>query len=244
MPATWQEYQSQLNALLREVDSKETIRILESKLFNYFSKHKYSSPQTIKDYIELITPPEMAVVADQIYNNYNNIVNIVNDLYSDIGKNVTRDFSKIRNIEEVTKGYLGKFEAATEKKLITTIRKGLADELSAKEFSKEIAKTGDAVSAYADTIAITKLKDYGSLAKIEKARIAEVLYFDYVGFIRKNTRDFCLKMLAQAKAGKRWTVKELDALDNGPKQPKPVSQCRGGWRCHHDTEPDPFYEGK
>jgi hypothetical protein len=242
MPVLWEEYQSEINRILKTVDSKEYIRILEAKLIDYFSRNRNADLNAIKRFIAYATPPEFNKAANQIFNNYNAVIELVNDVYSHLGHEIQRDYTKVRAVEKVTQDYLGTFEKATENKLIKTIRSGLSKSLSESEFAASISKCGDSVSAYADTIAITKLKDYGNLIKLEKARIAEVLWFDYVGFLRKTSRPFCIEILKQSKAGKRWTIKQLDALDNGPKQPKPVSKCRGGWRCHHDIEPDVFYE--
>ena len=236
------EYQRQMRELLNKVDAKEYFAIIEAKVLDYFTKNPKADLTEIKKFVQWITPPEFSKYSSSIFKNYNDILDLVNNLYADLGVDIQRDFSKIKAVETATQGYLGAFEPAVEKKLVKTIREGLVDNLSRKDFASKISTAGDAVSSYADTIATTKIKQYGRVAKIEKARIAEVLYFDYVGFVRKNTRDFCLNMLELAKGGKRWTIGELDALDNGPKQLKPVSQYCGGWNCHHDAEPDPFYE--
>ncbi len=244
MPGTAlsREYQKEMLKLRKQVNSKEFYSIAEAKLGDYFSKNSAADLMEIKHIVHEILPPQFQHYADDLYKNYNKILDIVNEIYSGLGVDIQRDLPKIKQIEKVTQSYLGKFEPAAEKKLVTTIRTGLLDKLSVKELSAEISKAGDAVSAYSDIIAKTKIQGYGRVSKIEKARIAGVLFFDYVGLIRDTTRDFCLMMLQLSKEGKRWTIAELDALDNGPKQLKPVSENGGGWGCHHDTEPDPFYE--
>ncbi len=241
MAATWMEYQRQIRELMNKVDSKEFFSIIEAKVIDYFTKNPTADAAEIKRFIQWVTPQPFAEYSLQIFKDFNKTLNIVNDLYSGLGIDIQKNFTKVVAIEKATQGYLGQFEPAVEKKLVKTIREGLANDLSRKEFAQQISTAGDAVSSYADTIAVTKIKQYGRVLKIEKARIAEVLYFDYVGFTRKNTRNFCLNMLEKAKAGKRWTKEELDAMDNGPKQLKPVSEYGGGWHCYHDTEPDPFY---
>lgn len=237
------EYQKRMLELFNKVNSKEFYSIVESQIAFYYSKNPAANIEEIRNAVHQILPPQFQHYADELYGKYNKIIETVNELYTGMGVDVQRDFSKIKNIEKATRDYLGKFEPVVEKKLVKTIRQGLFDKLSVKEFSKEISKAGDAVSAYSDTIARTKIMQYGRVSKIEKARIGGVLYYDYVGLIRDTTRDFCLNMLTLAQGGKRWTLDELNALDNGPKQLKPVSEYCGGWNCHHDAEPDPFYEG-
>jgi len=230
--------------LISKVGGEEYFRILEAKVVDYFTKNPDADKSAIIRFIQWATPPEYAKYVSSIMQNYNKIIDTVNELYGDYGIDVTRDFTRIKNIEAATKGYLGKFEQAVELKLIKTVRQGLTDKLSRKEFTQLIKTADDTIINYADTISVTKLMQYGRVSKIEKARTASIVYFDYVGFRRKTTRLFCLNMLDLAADGTRWTLEELDALDNGKKQLKPVSQYCGGWHCFHDLEPDPFYKRK
>lgn len=52
--------------------------------------------------------------------------------------------------------------------------------------------------------------------------------FLYVGPVDGKTRDFCLE-----RVGKVFTRQEIDAMDNGKNQPKPVFLTAGGFSCRH-----------
>lgn len=56
--------------------------------------------------------------------------------------------------------------------------------------------------------------------------------FLYTGPRGSILRPFCAEHL-----GKVFTLAELDALDNGPGQPKPVSVYLGGYNCRHRLAP-------
>jgi hypothetical protein len=52
------------------------------------------------------------------------------------------------------------------------------------------------------------------------------------------TRPFCAPLV-----GKIVTVPDLDAMENGDSQPKPVSRYLGGYRCRHSLSPISLEEG-
>ena len=45
-------------------------------------------------------------------------------------------------------------------------------------------------------------------------------------------------MSAQTLAGKTWTKDEINAMENGIAQPKPVFTFAGGFNCRHQIVPD------
>ena len=91
-----------------------------------------------------------------------------------------------------------------------------------------------------EVIYATVVKAYNRHRKFQQALIADVNYFDYVGFERKDSRPFCLNLLKQAQKGKRWHITEILQMYNGSNLS--VNIFCGGENCRHDWEPDPFYE--
>lgn len=70
-----------------------------------------------------------------------------------------------------------------------------------------------------------------SFQKIE-AKTRRVVLYDYYGPDDKLTRSFCKRLVAQSLQGKRWTRKEIDAMDNGSSLANVFRSC-GGYRCRH-----------
>ena len=52
--------------------------------------------------------------------------------------------------------------------------------------------------------------------------------FQYTGPTSGNIRPFCLEHVGQIKTRAAW-----NELNNGPRQPKPVMEFQGGYRCRH-----------
>jgi len=239
----WQEFLLEMKQLIKRVGTEEYMRIWEARIIDYFEKHRNADEEEVKRLIEQLAPPAVNNFGQKIMKQYNDIIELVNNTYGEeYGTDINRNFSKIKRIEEATQGFLGKFETGVKRKLRKAINEGFREKLDRREFTEKIKKVDNVLTQYADTISVTKLMQYGRTGKRESARIAGIEYYDYVGYIRVNTRPFCREMMRLSKEGKRWTIKELDELDNGKKQLKPVSQYCGGWHCWHDLEPDPFYK--
>lgn len=73
--------------------------------------------------------------------------------------------------------------------------------------------------------------------KIERGTALSLRY-RYSGPIDKRERPFCAHMSAQTLAGKTWTKDEINAMENGIAQPKPVFTFAGGFNCRHQIVPD------
>jgi len=107
--------------------------------------------------------------------------------------------------------------------------------------SKEmVSKVNMHLSGKGEAIYVTVCKAYSRIQQYKSALIADVEYFNFSGFKRKNSSPFCLKMLIEAERGKRWNIRELLELRNGTNLP--VIIFGGGEECHHDLDPDPFYK--
>lgn len=59
------------------------------------------------------------------------------------------------------------------------------------------------------------------------------LRLGYYGPLDKLNREFCRREEERAKAGATYTREEIDRMNNGKGQPKPVRIFCGGWRCRH-----------
>jgi len=177
--------------------------------------------------------PDFIKYVDRIWRTYDNIINIANDLYSDISDNVHRDLPQIQALEKINASQLGAYEKNTVKDIAKKIRNGILDGLKSPEIAKDLAKLGDKVEFYANTLATTQVSAYGRETKHVKAQLGEVFYYQYIG-ITKTVRPFCVDHLNQT-----YHIKEIVKMKNG--QIEPVIRYCGGYNCHHDWEPDPFY---
>jgi hypothetical protein len=69
-------------------------------------------------------------------------------------------------------------------------------------------------------------------AEAAAKKVGVTMRYRYTGPRGSILRPFCSEHL-----GKIYTLEELDQLDNGPGQPKPVSSFLGGYNCRHRLAP-------
>lgn len=69
-------------------------------------------------------------------------------------------------------------------------------------------------------------------ATATESQAAGIDLFTYEGPDDGITRPFCAPMV-----GKITTLQDLDGMDPGPSQPRPVSRFLGGYRCRHSLAP-------
>jgi hypothetical protein len=103
------------------------------------------------------------------------------------------------------------------------------------EMVEEIGRSLDTrLNSYASTYAETALVSYGRRVNVDMWQAAGVQKMLYRGPQDVKTRPFC-----EQHVGKVYTVAEINAMDNGPSQPKPVLYYGGGWNCRHVWSPVP-----
>lgn len=231
-------FNAEIAELQDSLEFETFYEVFKAKLFDWVSSLGSSGPdysqRLLAREVSQLFSPELAKYANDILGSYNTVLERLNDRYEDLGNNVERDFSRVRAIEKLTEARLGQYKKST----VASIAKVLRADLLAGENSKTIAKNLRAkvdgkANFYADTIARTGVKGYSRAAKYEKALIGEVFFLEYVGIIRKGTREFCRIM-----RGTTHHIDDIKRMKNGNLEP--VETFCGGWRCHHDWEPDPF----
>lgn len=238
-PKRLAEYRTEIAAMQKQVSFTEFNERIFEKVFDYAVRNREDDFYSIKADINKIFSPEYERFVRLALSKYEQILNVTNDMYSDIGGNITKEMSRMKRLETLNRQSLGEYSDSALKKISKTISAGIYKEYDWKKLSGELQKLKGKTEIYADVLAQTQLKGYSRLAKAEKARIGSVEWFLYTGIIRETTRPFCLE-----HAGNYYHIDEINAMNNGPKQLKPVLVYCGGWRCIHELEPDPFYNKK
>ncbi len=75
-------------------------------------------------------------------------------------------------------------------------------------------------------------------ATATESQAAGIDLYTYEGPDDGITRPFCAPLV-----GRITTLQDLDAMDPGPSQPRPVSRFLGGWRCRHSLAPLSLEDG-
>ena len=233
-----QEFRREISGLQSQLSFEEFYRVIRAKILDSLSRDDARSFKDLtaaqqRQFIERLFRPGHEDYTKKIFRTFGDTLDVVNELYKDLGVDINRDFSKIRAIEKVNLANLGDYKDSTVKDIQTVIRKGLIEGENFKEITRRLQTLDEKVVGYAETIAKTQVKGYARIAKSEKARIAEVFLYEYTGIVRAVTRPFC-----NALIGTTHHIDRIHKMRNGNKEPV-ITYC-GGWRCVHDWEPDPF----
>jgi hypothetical protein len=232
----YDEYRRDLEELVERLPADELGRTVRAKLLDYVSRQSLTDDLSIRQLVSILDRllgDDFAGYAASIVRTYQSIVSIVNTHYANLGVDVGRDFQRIQAIERTNLLQLGDYTEATIERIAREVREGLIKQETTKELVARLAPIDDKTATYARAIAETQVKRYGRILKQEKARLAEVEYFEYVGPVRDTTRPFCLE-----RVGKTFSLASILAMKNNNLEPV-LDNC-GGWRCVHDWEPDPF----
>ena len=234
----YRRFRDDLKALQQGLSRKSYLVSLQSKLLDFIARANPSPDDLlrIRQAVTTLVDDDFEPFAARVIASYNETLAIVNTHYADLGVDLTQDHSRIQAIERANRADLGRYRESTIRRISQATREALLAGETAREFARRIAPASNRARFYALTLAQTQTKVVARAAKAEKARIAEVHYFEYVGIIRDATRDFCRDLLIGQST---YHIDAIHQMRNGNKEP--VIENGGGWNCIHDWEPDPFY---
>jgi len=230
------KFQKEMAALYESLSFQDFYSVAKNKIIDALARGAIQgdSLSQVKRQVRKLFHSEFASYLDGVYERYTDTLHLVNDLYSDLGIDLTRDMQRILAIEAVNDSRFGRYEEATIREISRRVRKGIVAGDDWKTISKNIGKIDARANFYANTLGRTLVKGYARESKVIKADIAEVVWYQYVGIVRPQTRPFCY-----ACVNAHFSRAELRLSKNGMIQP--VLRFAGGYNCHHDLEPDPDY---
>lgn len=231
----YKEFQQEMTTLTRGLSADEQLAVVRAKLLDYLAKNdvKVEDLPRVETIARNLLTDELAPFVDRVLRRYADVLRAVNEVYVDLGVDITRDFGKIYAIEQANARQFGEYEDSVVEEIKRNVRESIVTKERVTELETRLKTLQGKAAFYARTIAQTQMRVIARVAKGEKARIAEVVFFEYVGTVRQTTRPYCLKLI-----GKTFHIDTIRAMRNGNKEP--VFDNCGGWNCIHDWEPDPF----
>jgi hypothetical protein len=236
------EFQREIAELAKKLSPEAHYEVIRDKYLDYIFKNPTADINELNRALTQAFDPEFAKWITKINYSYNESLEIINDLYSDLGFDIQRDMPVIKRLEKINTLRLGNYREATKKEIQKAVKTGIREKLSHKELTASISRISDKASAYGSVIAATQLKAYNRTAKNEKANIAGVFYYEYMGLIRETSRKFCKSMINTTLHIDE--INKYTAAEVGPAFIEPCIIYCGGWNCRHDWEPDPTYKPK
>lgn len=230
----FQAYMDDLMSLQDRVSEPVFIQVFEEKIFDLLARRQITEREirVILTELEQLFTTEFSLFETEIRQSYNTLLELVNERYDDLGADISRELQQMRAIERANRLQMGDYRQSTVEAVKQIVDKGIRDGLSLSELEEKIAETDAKAAHYAETLARTHLMRYGRVSKYQKALMAEVEIFAYLGVLRETTRPFCRVLL-----GHRYHIDDILRMRNGNLEPV-IDNC-GGWNCIHDWEPDP-----
>lgn len=235
-----EEFKKHLEEIQRQIGFKPFLGVIQDKLIDYAAKNPDADIAEILIEVKKVFPPEYKKYVDLAFDKYDDVIELTNYYYEDIGTPLTRKVNDLRALEKTDRIRYGEYGERTIKRITDIVHKVLLDEPDRKTLEQSLIKKVDdaRVAFYADTIAWTQVKAFGRAGKSIKANIAEIFFFDYFGPRRETTRPECIWALIK----KTFSTAEIEQQDSKSwrGQIKPFKVYCGGWNCAHDLEPNPF----
>ncbi|MBN2200462.1 hypothetical protein JW777_00740 [bacterium] len=246
-----EQYRDEMDRLVERLGFREAYDVFRARLFDQASRGLLTG-ENIREIVRQIEPlfePAAAHQLREIEKQYDDTLTVVNGLYRDLTSvDATRDLSRVATIERTNRTRWGRYSRETVGFISKQVRESLSKNETSKQLAARFEQSVDGkVVKFADTLARTIVKGHGQECKNEKARLGGVDFFTYVGPPVVTTgipstlsHRLCIELYRSRK--RTFSAGDIDQMING--QIKPVRAFKGGYRCRHDWEPDPFYSGK
>jgi len=201
----------------------------------------------LSPYEELLRAPMGAAVdklLTQVYMDYQESMQIVNSLYSDLPAAVSRQLPAIRAAELTLQARMGDYEEATIEAIAREFRAAALAREDADAFALRLAQKVDGkAKGYALTMGRTMIKAHSRAMVAEKAKISGCAWFAYTGPAvwtsgPRLSHRFCVELMRYAE--RHFRRDEIGRMRNS--QLEPVLMYCAGYRCRHAWEPDPLYK--
>lgn len=233
--ARFTAFAEELESIRLGVSPEEAMARLRARLLDWIARRGLSMLDAAETGVRLreLLGEELAPFVADVVRSYQETLDLVNQHYADLGIDIRRDLPRVAAIERANSLDLGNYEDDIVRRIQEATRRAVVEHATVRELGATLRRLGDRSTVYGLTLARTQIKTVSRVAKAEKARIADVQYFEYVGLRRRSNRPFC-----HVCAGLTLHIDTIHQLRNGNREP--VLLTGGGWNCIHDWEPDPF----
>ena len=233
------EYLRELAAYLDAVDPRTARRALRGALLDLLARDEIDvgAPGELEAAVRRLLGPEYAALVADVEARYDDLVELQNALYSDLGVTLRRDALQIRALEQAASAEIGGYAEDAVREVARRVRVAVLDGDDYRQLARRLSGISDRVDRHRVTLAKTSLADYSRSLKVTQAEQAGIALFEYAGFLTAGTRPFCAGHL-----GRIIHIDNVQRMRNGNREP--VIQHCGGWNCRHVWEPDPFATGQ
>lgn len=227
-------YLARMRELKSNVSDASFYDIVRAKIMDLIARGQLDTDELefLVREVERIFNSDFAGFVQDVKITYNDTLELVNELYDDLGIDISREFDVVRAVEETNDLQLGEYSEQMKREIARKIRDGNIAGKSVRELGEDLTQLGGKAKHYAETLATTGIQRYSQASKNHKAEIAGVFAYEYAGVLRETTRPFCRVLLTHI-----YHIDDLKKFRNGNLEPVTIN-C-GGWNCIHALEPDP-----
>jgi hypothetical protein len=242
-------YLEDLKSLYKSLSFDEQYAMMRAKLIDQYQRGNLGG-DLLAQYqrqVQTIFGEDFRAVLTKVDRAYTEITQIINTDYKDLGIDVDRNFDSIRALESENMRKWGDYSDEVTHRIAKECKSAVLKNEGVDNLIKRLDGVPGFEPQYSETLARTFVKSHSQEMKNEKARIAEIDYFDYVGPpVRTSgppghlSHIFCIEIFKDRR--RTFRADDINGMKNG--QREPVRTHRGGYNCQHDWEPNPFYSGK
>ncbi len=145
-----------------------------------------------------------------------------------------KDLSEQELIKELFKTNLDDYSDDELVIIKKTISDGLQQNKNFNKIADDLSLCGGGIAQNAIKLSKTFVVAFQRITHLQKALIAEIEWYQYVGIVKNKTYTFCLDIL-----NKHHNIDNILKMKNGVLEP--VIYFGGGFECTHRWEANPFY---
>lgn len=242
--AKLREFQAHIRRIQKDLSLDSFLDTLISKTVDDFASPENRSRNIIeyRRYLEPLFGDELAKITDQLIKRYDEVAQAVNMHYRDLGDDVQRDLQQVRAIERQNIREWGQYETAEIDRIAKEIRAATVNNETKEQLYSRLKSVGGKTANYAKVIAYTQVKSHSRVMLTEKANVAGVYYYTYMGPPvwtggPRLSHRLCIELMRYKN--RVFHIDDIRKMRNSERDPV-LHHC-GGYMCRHQWQPAVTY---
>jgi hypothetical protein len=239
------EFQAHIRRIQKGLMFETFLETLLSKVLDEFGSEENRTRSILeyKRYLEPLFGDELLGITEQVVRRYDDVAQAVNMHYNDLGDDIQRDLQKVRSVELINDKEWGQYEAHEVDRMARALRDATMANETKEQLYARLKGVGGKTANFAKVLAYTQIKSHSRVMLTEKANVAGVFYYKYVGppvwtaGFRLSHR-LCIELMRYQE--RTFHIDEIKQMRNSEREPV-LYHC-GGYYCRHQWQPDVVYK--
>lgn len=243
--ANLRDFQADIRRIQNELSLESFLDTLLSKVLDEFASPESRTFNIIeyKRYLEPLFDVELSSITGQLLQKYDDVARAVNEHYNDLGDDIRRDLQSVRSVEQVNDAVWGEYEKDEVDRMARALREATVNNETKEQLYARLKSVGGKTANFARVLAFTQIKSHSRVMLVEKANVAKVYYYTYVGppvwtSGYRLSHRLCIELFRYQE--RTFHIDEVRKMRNN--ELEPVLYHCGGYYCRHQWNPDVTYK--